>query len=116
MAECRAETEYQPETAPSRTIPLAEDAAYQHLLEHETPLVVDNARVPGERELVPVCKLLLEQGLSSLLMLPLITEEEVMGVISIASPEPHHFSEEEINLGRVVADHLSDALAQTRLA
>jgi len=111
VAECRAETEYQPETALSRTIPLAEDAAYQYLLEHKSPLVVDNARVPGERELGPVCKTLLQQGLSSLLMLPLITADEVVGVISIASPEPHHFSEEELNLGRVVADHLSDALA-----
>ena len=113
-AECLAEPDCQFETAPPSTIPVADNAAYQYLLEHKTVLVVDNARVPGERELEPVCKLLLQQGLSSLLMLPLIAADEVRGVISIASPEPHHFSEEEIDLGRVVADHLSDALAQTR--
>ena len=75
--------------------------------------MVDNARLPGESALTPVYEKMLQEGISSLLMLPLFVEEDIVGSLSIASAEPHHFSEEEINLARVVSNRLSEALAQS---
>jgi len=90
------------------------DPALEYLLKSKyvAPLVVDNARLHSEPELGPVCEMMLIEGISSLLMLPILIEGEIVGSLGVASPEPHHFSEEEINLAWVVSDRLSEALAQ----
>ncbi len=90
-----------------------DDPTVEYLLEQKNLLVVDNARLHYEPALEPVYEKMLREGISSLLMLPLFIEEKMVGSLSVASTEPHHFSEEEINLARVVSDRLSEALAQS---
>jgi GAF domain-containing protein len=46
-------------------------------------------------------------------MLPLIIGSEVVGSLSLMAFMPHHFSQGEISLTQVVANQVSDVLAQT---
>lgn len=105
--------DHQPDKNSVDSIQVEEDPTVEYLLEQRNPLVVDNARLPGEPDLAPVYEKILQEGISSLLMLPLFIEEEMVGSLSLASADPHHFSEEEVNLARVVSDRLSEALAQS---
>jgi GAF domain-containing protein len=105
---------YEPKKDSAQIILVDGDPALKYLLKSKyvAPLVVDNARLHSEPELGPVCEMMLMEGISSLLMLPILIEGKIVGSLSVASPEPHHFSEEEINLAWVVSDRLSEALAQ----
>ncbi len=95
------------------TISVEEDPAHQFLLQCQQALVVDNVRVHADPALEPIYQMLLSQGIASLLMLPLIIETEVVGSLSLMAFVPHHFSQEEISLAQVVANQVSDVLAQT---
>ncbi len=95
------------------TISVEQDPAHQFLLQHKQVLVVDNVRVHADPVLEPIYQMLLAQGIASLLMLPLITAAEVVGSLSLMAFVPHHFSQEEISLAQVVANQVSDVLAQT---
>jgi PAS domain S-box-containing protein len=104
---------HQPDQDSANNILVDDDPTVKYLLQQRDPLVVDNARLRSEPALEPVYEKMLREGISSLLMLPLFIEEDIVGTLSVASTEPHHYSEEEINLARVVSDRLSEALAQS---
>ena len=95
------------------TINVEQDPAHQFILQHKQALVVDNVRVHADPALTPIYQMMLSQETASLLMLPLIIEAEVVGSLSLMARLPHHFSQEEISLAQVVANQVSDALAQT---
>jgi PAS domain S-box-containing protein len=83
------------------------------LLQHKAPLVANQAQ--QDLRLGTIQPLLRQHQISSLLIIPLLIEEEIAGSLSLETFDPHHFSPEEINLAWSVADQVAGALARARL-
>jgi PAS domain S-box-containing protein len=87
--------------------------ASQHLLQHKTPLVIQDAGTdPGQ---APVHDLLRRRGAVSLLLLPLVVEGEVVGALGVCAIEPRRFSAQEVALAERVARQVSSVLSRARL-
>ena len=97
----------------NRVIPLERTPAVQQFLARKTPLVVADAQ--QDPSLEPFHKLICSHGISTLLILPLIINDEVIGSFNLITTEPRVFSTEEINLACRAADQISGALARVRL-
>jgi PAS domain S-box-containing protein len=95
-------------------IPVEGNQSLQHLLTHKVPLVVDD--VQADPRLAAIRALMRRRGTVSLLLLPLVSEGEVVGSLDLDTAEPRHFSSEEVNLAWSVADQTAGALARARLA
>lgn len=95
------------------TTSITQDALLQYLLKNKRPLAVDDTS-PG-LQLKPFKDLLRQRGIASLLILPLIISEQVIGCLALESIEARHFSTEEISLAWSVADQITGALARVRL-
>jgi PAS domain S-box-containing protein len=100
-------------TALGKTIPVINDPSFQYLLNHQTPLVVNN--VQNEPRLGQISELMRERGTASLLLLPLIVEDRVVGSLGLDTVEPRSFSTAEVNLAWSVADQIGGALARAWL-
>ncbi|MGE5559199.1 MAG: GAF domain-containing protein [Bacillota bacterium] len=55
-------------------------------------------------------------NLCSMLSVPMMCKNEMMGVVNVYTVKPHEFSEEEISLLQAVANHAAAAIHHTRLA
>jgi PAS domain S-box-containing protein len=97
----------------NKTIPVSGSPSFQYLLTHRAPLAVDNAQ--RDPRLAPVHDLLRQRGIRSVLILPLVTKDEVIGSLSLDAVEPRHFSAEEVSLAWSVAEQAAVALAHVRL-
>ncbi|MFN8458117.1 MAG: PAS domain S-box protein, partial [Anaerolineae bacterium] len=82
------------------------------LLFRRAPLVVD---LQNERRSAVLPQQVPLQGLATALVLPLISEGELLGILSLITTTTHHYSAEEINLAWSVADQAAGVLARTRL-
>jgi two-component system cell cycle sensor histidine kinase/response regulator CckA len=108
--------EYLAEGRPSslgKIIPAVDNSSSQYLLQHRKPLVIDNAQTDPAME--PVRALMRQRGTVSLLVVPLIIGEEVVGTLGLDAIEYRPFSEEEVDLARRVAEQVSSSLARARL-
>jgi GAF domain-containing protein len=108
--------EYQSGHTPSAkhlVVSVEENPASQHLLHHQTPLVIDNAQ--SDPRLAPLHELIRQRGVVSLLVLPLTIKKEVVGSMNLTTTEAHSFSTEEVNLAWSVTDQVAGALARARL-
>ncbi|MDX2168987.1 MAG: PAS domain S-box protein [Deltaproteobacteria bacterium] len=76
------------------------------------PLLVDLTPRDG---LPPAQATLAAEGLRSLAAVPLVTENELVGAVSIASVQADAFGAEQLEIAREVAHHLGVALRQARL-
>jgi PAS domain S-box-containing protein len=94
-------------------IPVVGNPGSQHLLEHKTPLLIENAQTDPRQ--APIHDLMRQRGTVSLLVLPLLIEGEVVGSLGVDAIEYRRFSEEEIELASRVAAQVSGALARARL-
>jgi PAS domain S-box-containing protein len=56
-----------------------------------------------------------EMGLRSILCLPMVVEDEVIGVIHVGRTKPDAFTNDDWQVGRELADHLAIALRQSQL-
>ena len=56
-----------------------------------------------------------EQGIQSVLCLPMTVEDALMGTVKIGRPGPDAFTEDDRHKGQELADHLAIALRQARL-
>ena len=63
----------------------------------------------------PVFQNLIRDGLRSLCILPLLSQNKLIGAFNISSETPGFFDEEKINLGREVANQVAIALTQSNL-
>jgi PAS domain S-box-containing protein len=95
------------------TIPLVGTPIHQELQESQSPLVLDDAR--NDPRTAHLRDLIIQQGVASLLILPLSVEGEVLGAIVLPSTEPRSFSDDEVGLAWRVAEQVSGALARARL-
>jgi transcriptional regulator with GAF, ATPase, and Fis domain len=77
------------------------------------------SRQPVTREFRPPPALLrayTERGIRSELRLPVSLRSERVGYLFFTSRQPHAYSEDDVDLGRRVADHVALAIAHERLA
>ena len=63
----------------------------------------------------PVFQSLIKEGLRSLCILPLLSQDNLIGAFNISSEIPGFFDEEKINLGREVANQVAIAITQSNL-
>ncbi len=89
------------------------DPSFQYVLTHKAPLVIDDTST--EPHLVAIRDMLRERGITSMVMLPLIVQHQVIGSLRLGGLEPRSFSNEEISLAWSVADQVAGALSRTRL-
>ncbi len=107
--------EHRSEERPSAldaNIPVQDNPATQYVLEHKAPLAVADAQ--HDPRLAPVHHLMRERGVVSLLLLPLIARDEVVGTIGMDAVERRDYSDEEIALAAYVAAAASQALENAR--
>jgi len=66
-------------------------------------------------ELPPLFQTIKGEGLLSICMLPLFSQEKQIGAFNMSSEIPGFFDKEKINLGREVANQVAIAITQSRL-
>jgi K+-sensing histidine kinase KdpD len=93
------------------TLPLDEVYLSEGLRAGETEVISVEAYEP-----VPEAEARIrEMGLRSVLCLPMVVEEEVIGIIHVGRTEPDAFTEDDWQVGRELADHMAIALRQSQL-
>ncbi len=95
------------------TIPVEGNPSVQYLLTRKIPLAIDDAQ--HDPRLAQVHHLIRQRGTVSILLLPLIIEEEVIGSLALDATEPRSFSVAEIDLAGSVAEQVSGVLDRVRL-
>jgi len=103
--------EYTPEDNPSaigHVIPIEDNPATQYVLEHKAPVAVIDAQ--HDPRMAPVHHLMRQRGIVSMLILPLIIRDEVVGTIGLDAFERREFSEEDISLASNAAAAAAQAL------
>jgi signal transduction histidine kinase len=110
VAEYRVSEEYP--SAVGAVIPVENNPSTQYVLQHKAPLAVDDAQ--HDPRLAPVHRLLRQRGVVSLLLLPLIVRDEVVGTIGLDAVERREFSAADVALAANVAASASQALENAR--
>ena len=108
--------EYRSETHPSTintNIPTQSNSLMRHLFTTRAPLAIHDAKNDPRLDFAE--DFLQQHGTVSMLILPLVIQQEVIGGLALGSTELHHFSAEEINLAWSVSEQVSGALARARL-
>lgn len=104
--------EYPPTGAAGAQISLDYPAVKQMLVDRQ-PFASFN--VLADPALGPGADSLKQLGVQSILILPLVLQEQVIGSIGLdAMLQPRRFTEEEMNMGRIVADQMAIAVANAR--
>ncbi len=96
-------------------IPVAHNPAFEHLMRRLTPLAINDIEndpiADVERELWRM------RLAKSILLVPIVVRGEMIGTIGVdATAEPHRFTDAEIDLATRVAEQLSVAMQNARLA
>ena len=98
---------------PGSIVPLDGHPVFQHLLQDPALIVID-ADLPMA-QFASIQRKMRQEGLSSLLAVPLLVDGQVSGCLCLDTIEPHSFSAEEISLAQRVAEQVSSALARAHL-
>jgi PAS domain S-box-containing protein len=94
-------------------IPIGEPPGMQAILADRVPVIVNDAQ--DHPRLAPVGDLLRRAEATSLLLVPLIVEGEMLGGLAFGGAESRSFSKEEMELAQRVAEQVSGLLARVRL-
>jgi PAS domain S-box-containing protein len=94
-------------------IPVAGNLATQHVLESRAPLVLGDAQTDPRQAVIH--DLERQRGTVSLLIVPLVIRDQVVGTVGLDATEQREFSAEEIALAQSVAAAASQALENARL-
>lgn len=108
--------EYRLESQPAAlgaAVPVTVNSSFYQLLQFNVPLVLTG--VQSDARLAPLHKLLGRNGVTSLLLLPLRVQGQVIGNLSLEATAQRYFAPEEVNLAWSVADQVGGALAHARL-
>lgn len=105
---------YPPRVTMPPGVALVETNYLPHAINDRQPVqIYDLPTEPGSSALY---QWLVEEGVRSLLLVPLVAQDEVAGVLVLATiSEPRHFTDGEIALSRVMAGQLAAAIASFRL-
>jgi signal transduction histidine kinase/ActR/RegA family two-component response regulator len=94
-------------------IPLAGNEATRFVLENKSPLFIADVR--RDPRMAAVRQLMEQRQVASILLLPLIVGDAVVGTLGLDAIETYAFSEEDIALAANVAAAAAQVLAQARL-
>jgi PAS domain S-box-containing protein len=95
------------------TFRVTDSPILRHLFTYKAPLVIADA--PHDPRLAQFRDLLDQRGIISILILPLIIEDEVIGSLTLEATQPRRFPVDEVSLAWRVADQVASALARIRL-
>lgn len=99
---------------PGLRIPIINNPACKQLIATQQPVVIYD--VFNDMRLGSVRELTMGLGIKSLLLIPIIVRDEVIGALGAdATRSHHHFTEREISLVEAVANQLSIAIESIRL-
>lgn len=98
----------------NQTIPIHDSSSFRYLLTQKSPLFAADAQ--NDPRLAPFRNLIHQRNTASLLLLPLVINDTVIGSLNLEMVEPHSFSAGEISLAWNVADEVATALSRLRLA
>jgi PAS domain S-box-containing protein len=102
------------EMALGQVIPVKGNPVFQYLLNRRGPLLVEDAQ--NDAQVAPMRDLLRQCNTVSVLFVPLVIEDQVVGSLCLGAVQPRRFSPDEISLAWSVADQVAGALARARLA
>jgi GAF domain-containing protein len=108
--------EFRSEGRPSsigHIIPVAGNLATQHVLKHRQPLPIGD--VLNDSRMASVHHLMEERGTLSMLIVPLLARDEVIGTIGLDLIEVHEFTDDEIRLAFNLALSTAQSLATARM-
>jgi PAS domain S-box-containing protein len=106
--------EYPPQVAPLDLSKIADVPALRYPIQQRQPLQVDDSAHPDEYE--PAWEVLRTRGIRSLLIVPLVAQDHVLGILTLGvTDEPRRFRADEVALARVLAGQLAAAIATFRL-
>ncbi len=89
-----------------------EDSLIGRVVREGRPLIVPNVLAEKQYRYPELAR---KTGLASLISVPLVTREKVIGTINIYTREPRAFSEDEIGFVKVVAGQAAIAIENARL-
>jgi PAS domain S-box-containing protein len=107
--------EYKSEERPSAlgaVIPVERNPATQYVLEHKAPLAVADAQ--RDPRMAPIHDLMRQRDVISLLILPLVVRDEVVGTIGLVTVERREFTDDEIALAASATATAAQALETAR--
>jgi PAS domain S-box-containing protein len=87
---------------------------YLSLLSQRTPQFVEQAQ--HDARLAALRSTFRELSVESLLVLPLVIEDQIVGGLSLTFSQPRRISDHQLDLARRVGEQLSSALVRIRLA
>ncbi|MBI3287724.1 MAG: GAF domain-containing protein [Chloroflexi bacterium] len=107
--------EHQPSaTAEPLLIPLRGNPAMERILSTRQPLAIED--VQSDPLLEPVRPVMVQRGIHSSLIVPLIAKDELIGTIGLdVTRGPRRFTAEEIELAQTIAQEISGAIERARL-
>jgi HD-GYP domain-containing protein (c-di-GMP phosphodiesterase class II) len=94
-------------------MPLANNLATQYVIEHRLPLAITD--VTTDPRMAAIRDQMQPRGTASLLIVPLVIRDQVMGTLGVDALERREFSPEEITLAQSVAAAAGQALENARL-
>ena len=96
-------------------IPVAQNPAFAHLMRHLTPLAIND--IEGDPIADVEREIWRTRHAKSILLVPIVVRGEMIGTIGVdATEDPHRFTDAEIDLAARVAEQLSVAVQNARLA
>jgi GAF domain-containing protein/CheY-like chemotaxis protein len=99
---------------PDLRIPIKNNLSYQRLIETKRPIAIED--IATDPLVETVREINISRGIVSLLLVPIVINDEVVGAIGADSiGQKHIFSEKEMNLAMAMADQLSITLQNRRL-
>lgn len=110
----RVEAEYPALHAVGKIIPVQSVPKEETLVKNREPLIVND--VFAEASLGPVRDVLLELGIQSILVVPVISKGQLLGSFSLDSiQQPHQFTQEEVEICKRLATQVAVAIENARL-
>ncbi len=94
-------------------IPIENNDLTQYVLKHRTHLVISDART--DPRTMPFRDTVMARGTVSLMLIPLVVQNQVIGTLGLDSIEPREFTPEEIALAHNVAAAAGQAFQYARL-
>lgn len=86
---------------------------FHHLFVNKAPLVIYDAQ--NDQRLLPIHEFMVRRGTRSLLLVPLMVNDDLVGALTIEAVQARLFSAGEISLAWNVADQVGNGLTQIRL-
>jgi GAF domain-containing protein len=94
-------------------IPISENPATLYVMKHKTPLALTDAQ--NDILLAPVRDIMRARGTASILIVPILIRDEVIGTIGMDSYEIREFTKDEISLASRVTAAIATVLEKARI-